>query len=180
MPSRLFSIIPLIAAASTFAQAPLGREFTQLQEQQGKAVAAALEPVNWRYQTALEALLRRATQGNDLQTANLVNEELRKLGVATGGAPVPKTAVSAEGFEKALIGTKWFWFGAEPITFMEGGKAQWKESAASWPWKVKNRGLRVVEGENLNNKAKWTITFDRDLKTGTLTGDGNRVIHRME
>jgi hypothetical protein len=177
---RLFTSILLSVVSSAFAQSQLGREFTQLKEQQAKAVAAALEPVNRRYQTALEMLMRRATQANDLQTANLINDELKKLGASSGSAPGDKSSVSADSFEKRLIGTTWNYFGAETITFLEGGKAKWKESPILWPWKVKNSGLRVIEGENLNKKAKWTITFDRDLKTGTIEGDGSRTIHRLD
>ena len=180
MQYRLIIAILLVAVSSSFAQSPLGREFTQLQEQQAKAVAAALEPVNRRYQTALETLLRRATQANDLPTANLVNEELKKLGVSTVSAPVAKAAGLADNLEKRLAGTKWYWFDAETITFLEDGKAKWKENPVLWPWKVKNSGLRVIEGENMNNRKKWTVTFDRDLKVGTVTGDGNRTIRRIE
>jgi hypothetical protein len=176
----LITIILFGVVSSSFAQSQLGREFTQLQEQQAKAVAAALEPVNRRYQLALETLLRRATQASDLQTAVLVSDELKKLGVSTSGASGQKSTVSADSFEKRLIGTKWIYFGAETITFLEDGKAKWKENPVLWPWKVKNSGLRVIEGENLNKKTKWTITFDRDLKTGTIEGDGNRTIHRLE
>ncbi len=177
---HLILFLILAAASVVSAQTTTARDFTQLKEQQAKAVAAALEPVNRRYQVALEAILRRATQANDLATANSVNDELKSIGAASGVAVPAKGIVSAEGLEKRLIGTKWFWFGNETIVFMADGKAQWKETQGLWPWKVKNNGLRVIEGENLNNKSKWTITFDRDLKTGTLTGDGSRVIRRIE
>ena len=180
MKHSIILTVLLTATTSAFAQSQFGRELTQLQEQQAKAVAAALEPVNRRYQTALETLLRHATQANDLQTANLVSEELKKLGVPTGGALAEKSTTAADSFEKRLIGTKWFYFDAETITFLDGGKAKWKENPVFWPWKVKNSGLRVIEGENLNKNAKWTITFDRDLKTGTIEGDGKRIIHRAE
>ncbi len=180
MQYRLIIAVLLAAVSAAFAQTQLGRDFVQLQEQQAKAVAAALEPVNRRYQAALEALLRRATQAGDLQTANLVNDELKKLGVAPASVTVPKAPLPADSFEKRLIGTKWYWFGEETITFMEDGKAKWKESPVLWPWKVKNGGLRIIEGENMNNRAKWTITFDRDLKTGSIVGDGKRVVRRIE
>lgn len=178
MQKSLLSIILFGVVSTSFAQ--LSREFTQLQEQHAKAAAAALEPVNRRYQSALETLLRRATQANDLQTANAVNDELKKLGVPTTGPAGQKPTASADSFEKRLIGTKWIWFGAETITFLADGKAKWKESPVLWPWKVKNAGLRTIEGENMNKKVKWTVTFDRDLKTGTVEGDGERTIHRLE
>ncbi|OYV06650.1 MAG: hypothetical protein CFE26_05125, partial [Verrucomicrobiales bacterium VVV1] len=83
------SVIIFVSAISQtmFAQSQLDREFTQLQEQKEKALAAAVEPVNRRYQAALEALLRRATQAGDLPTANKVDTELKSL---TLTLPSPK------------------------------------------------------------------------------------------
>lgn len=158
----------LVTAAPAFGQSELDREFTQLREQHTKTLAAAVEPVNRRYQSALETLLRRATQANDLPTANRVNEELKKLGVAT---PASGEA-TVEGLTKRLIGTKWVWFGTETLTFLRDGKAQWKDSPAQWPWKVTSAAKRIVEGEHGGTGNKFTITFDRGLKTGTIEGAG--------
>jgi hypothetical protein len=115
-----------------------------------------------------------------LHTANLVNAELKKLGVAAGNVPAPKTPVTAENFEKRLIGTQWLYFGKETITFLEGGKAQWKDNPVLWSWSVKNAGSRIVEGENANRNTKWKFTFDRNLQTGKLEGDGKRIIQRVK
>ena len=176
----LVSFTGLAPAAITADRAPLRRELEELKKDQEKAVAAALNPVNRRYQASLEALLRQAMEANDLHTANLVNAELKKLGVAVGNVPAFKSPVTAENFEKRLIGTQWIYFGKETITFLEGGKAQWKDSPVLWSWSVKNAGSRVIEGENPNKNTKWKITFDRELQTGRLEGDGKRVIQRVK
>lgn len=178
---RLLIILLLGMVASSFAQSQLGREFTQIQEQQVKAAAVALEPVNRRYQAALEGLLRRATQAGDLQTAVAVSEEIKRVTAPAASGPGEKVALPADGLEKRLIGTKWFYYGTETITFLEGGKAKWQENSVDWPWKVKNSGLRVIEGTNANKGAKWTLTFDSALKTGLLEGsDGTRTIRRVQ
>ncbi len=66
----------LAIAAPAGADSAFEREFAQLKEQREAARAAALEPIERRYQAALEQLLRRATQGSDLDTAVKVKEEL--------------------------------------------------------------------------------------------------------
>ena len=63
--------IPCLHAESLFE-----RELKQLRDQRDKAVAAAAEPINRRYQASLEQLLRRATQGNDLETALKIKQEM--------------------------------------------------------------------------------------------------------
>ena len=74
-------------AASLHAESPFLREFNQLQEQRDKAITAAIEPVNRRYQASLEQLMRKATQANDLDTANRIKRALT-ITTATSGASV--------------------------------------------------------------------------------------------
>ena len=158
-------------ALPLMAQSKFDRDLALLQEQQTKALAAATEPVNRRYQTALQSLLRSATQAKDLEAVNKINDELAKLGVSSPAA-AETSGVTTDSVTKRLIGTKWYWFDRETITFLADGKAQWKESPVLWPWKVTSAGRRVIEGENKNNGHKFRITFDRDLKSGTVEGDG--------
>lgn len=154
-----------LSAPSLFAESPLDKEFIQLQEQHEKALQAAVEPVNRRHQAALESLLRRATQAGDLQTANKISEQLKKLEVTLSDAP------TAEALTAYLVGTKWTWFGNETITFLADGKARWKDSPDLWPWKISSAGRRVIASENVPKARKFTITFDRDMKTGLIEGD---------
>jgi hypothetical protein len=55
------------------------RAFDQLTADRDKALATAAEPINRLYQTALEALQRRATLANDLDTALRIKEALDRL-----------------------------------------------------------------------------------------------------
>ena len=77
-----------LAAAVSLAPRPLkaasdaAREFDQLTADRDKALATAAEPINHLYQTALEALLRRATLANDLDTAVLIKQALDKFSAA--------------------------------------------------------------------------------------------------
>jgi hypothetical protein len=62
-----------IIAASDTAQ-----EFDRLTAERDKTLATAADPINRLYQTALEALLRRATLANNLDTAVRIKEALDK------------------------------------------------------------------------------------------------------
>lgn len=89
---RYPSLAVAIAATASFsaslhAQSPYLREFTQIQEQRDKAITAAIEPVNRRYQASLEQLMRKATQANDLDTANRIKQSLTTT-TTTSGASV--------------------------------------------------------------------------------------------
>ena len=164
-------VILTVTAPFLFADSQFGTELKQLQDQREKALAAATEPVNRRHQAALESLLRRATQANDLDAALKIKEELQKLGSA---APPPGSVsgVTVESLTNRLIGTKWTYFDKETLTLLADGKAQWSSGRDPWPWKVAKAGSRVIEGMNVAKQKKFTITFDHDLKTGTIDGDG--------
>ena len=70
----------LIFCASTLrAESAFEREFTQAREQRDKAIASAVDPINRRYQTTLEQLLRKATQANDLDAALKIQNELKSI-----------------------------------------------------------------------------------------------------
>jgi len=53
----------------TFAGSDYDRQIAELTAQREKAISEATEPINRRYQTSLEQLLRKATQANDLDAA---------------------------------------------------------------------------------------------------------------
>jgi hypothetical protein len=55
------------------------RELKQLQAQHEKAIAAALEPINARFQQSLENLSRHALQANDVDTALMIKEVISTL-----------------------------------------------------------------------------------------------------
>ncbi len=93
---------PILAAESAFE-----RDLKQLTEQREKALAAAVDPINRRYQTSLEQLLQRATQAKDLDAAVKIRETL-----ANGsGSAVPgdnsKPKLSKAALERQLNKTAW-------------------------------------------------------------------------
>ena len=55
------------------------REFDRLTQERDKALASAAEPINRRYQSALDALLKKATQANDLETALKIKQTIERL-----------------------------------------------------------------------------------------------------
>jgi len=86
-------LLLLTAIVQLRAQAPFERDFNTLREQRDKAAAAAMDPINRRYQAGLEQLFRRATQGSDLDTALKAKAELQAL--ATASAPTAAKATPA-------------------------------------------------------------------------------------
>ena len=160
-------------------ETPLERELVQLQAQHTKALAAAAEPVNRRQIALLESLQRKATQANDLETAVKIKQELAKLAAAAPAAN-PTLVQGAENLANRLVGQKWVWFSKETLTFQADGKAVWSSGRDPWPWKVENVGRRVISGENMAKGKKFTITFDKDLKTGVIEGeDGQRTTRNV-
>jgi hypothetical protein len=95
--SFLLAVLCLVAVDVAFAVTDGAREFDQLTLERDRALAAASEPINRRYQAALEQLLRRATQANDLDTAVRIKAALARLST---------TAPPGSGDSKAeVIGT---------------------------------------------------------------------------
>jgi hypothetical protein len=86
---RLFLTIVAVSFAlpSLRAATDAARELDQLNTERDKALTAAAEPINRRYQTALEALLRRATLANDLETAIRIKQALEKVSAKPPAAP---------------------------------------------------------------------------------------------
>ena len=82
---------------------------------------AAVEPINRRQQAALEALQRRATQANDLDTALKIKEALQKL-PATTTTVSGISSMTVESLTSRLIGTTWVYFRGETLTFLADGK----------------------------------------------------------
>ena len=102
-------LLLLSAIVQLRAQAPFERDFNTLREQRDKAAAAAMDPINRRYQAGLEQLFRRATQGSDLDTALKAKAELQALSATTApaGVTVRTTPVETSGVTpKTVIPTK--------------------------------------------------------------------------
>ena len=178
------TVISTIAALALsecllFGATPIENELAQLQAQHAKALLAVAEPINRRQVAALESLQRKATQANDLEMAIKIKAEIAKLAATTPGTTAT-LAQGAEAFTNRLAGTKWVWFSKETLTFQADGKAVWSSGRDPWPWKVENVGRRVISGENMAKNKKFTITFDKDFKTGVIEGeDGNRATRNV-
>ena len=151
-------------------QSPLEKEFAQLQEQHEKALLAGAEAVNRRHLAALESLLSRARQSGDTQATNRISAELQRLRFAIQVTSEPAN-LTADGLTAFLVGTKWAWFGEETLTFLADGKVMWSHDQTTWPWNVANAKNLVIAARNTKLERNFTITFDRNLQTGTIEGD---------
>lgn len=94
---RLFFAL-LLAAPAAQAGVSYATDLTRLQQDEQKAVQAALEPLNRRYADALQVLFRKATAEGDLDTAVKIKAELQRLGVnVAAAAAVPATTALGAG-----------------------------------------------------------------------------------
>lgn len=144
------------------AESPYDREFTQLRDQRARAVAAAVEPINRKYQAALDQLLRRATQGNDLETALKIKKEMGTQ-TASIASPAPTTPESTEevkgdigadiqqsvwiGNSNRVVGMKLLFQANGTIRLYHDPK-KYPDSGfwTSWTWKFSGTGLTVSGG----------------------------------
>ena len=109
MKSNLTTCIAIASACITstlVAEPPFDRDLKQLKEQRDRAIAAASEPINRRYRESLEQLLRRATQGNDLDTALKVKTELATVSLGSATAPASRIKTT-EDLTAFLAGSIW-------------------------------------------------------------------------
>ena len=81
------------------------RDVKQLSKQRDKEIEAAVEPINRRYQAALEQLLRRATQANDLDSAIKIKAAL--AAIPSSVQLLKAKPKSAEDLKAFLAGTTW-------------------------------------------------------------------------
>lgn len=192
-PSLLTALLLVLPAQALLADPQFDTELKRLRDDRDKSLAAADEPINRRYQQALEALLRRATQAADLPSAIKIRDELQKLGAANPAATAPASnsanteprdspsaPETVESLTQQLIGTKWDWFNGEKLTLLADGKANWQGSSHLWSWKVSKPGQRVIEGVDGRNGGKFTITFDRKLQTGKIDDWNPRQTRRLD
>ena len=175
-------ILITLAAASTLslrAEAPFEREFNQLREQRDKLIAAAAEPINRKYQVSLDQLLRRAMQGNDLDTALKIKQEMAGSAITAAPATIAKPesathkAKTKKQWEDYLTNTVWKVTRTETnapwgtMTFKDKGVVDFNKERK---WTVANNGKIIVE--------LYTLEFSNDMKTfkvvwgatGELTG----------
>src|SRR5688572_29904440 len=78
------TLCAFVSAAS--GESAFERDLKQLIDQRDKAIAAAAAPINTRFNTAAEQLLRRATQSGDLDSANKIKAAMGGGGTLGGSA----------------------------------------------------------------------------------------------
>ncbi len=109
-PTALLACLFFLAAGPLLAEtSDIGRELNQIEDQHTKAVAAALEPITRRYQVALEQLLKRATQTNDLDTALKIKEHLAAIDASAVSPSTGKPRYTAETLHQMLYISEWSW-----------------------------------------------------------------------
>lgn len=138
------------AAAPLQAQTDAAREFEQVQQQRDKAIAAAIEPINRRYQQSLEQLLRRATQSNDLDTAVKIKAALASL---------PQEAAKQLAGDWALRASTGY--GAD-VTFRTDGTGT-HSGYGKFQWRIEGNTLYLGAADR----------FQLPVKDGKLKGANN-------
>jgi len=131
------------------AESAYDREVQQLTEQRDKAAAAAVEPINRRYQSSLEQLLKRATQAGDLDAAVKIKALLDPLSAGS-------STDSEAQLRTALTSAKWSWegVGKDTITFTKSGEAKLSNSTSAY---------------KISGQRKITLTSKVSGRTATLT-----------
>lgn len=156
------------------AETPFEREFKQLRDQREKSVAAAVDPINRRYQASLEQLLRRATQGNDLDTAVKIRKEMGAPVSATAGSSSAKPdgekkgKLSKKDIQSLLTNTTWTLVKGDTqgpwgtMEFREKGLVIFNKERF---WSVTDKGKVIVE--------QYTLEFSEDYKSFKVVWGGS-------
>jgi hypothetical protein len=133
MPAKLISIgaiILLIRVTTSDAQTSFERDLATLDEQHDKAIASAIEPIERRYQAALEQLMQRATLNTDLDTALKIKEKLSTL---------RQQSLEAMRKGSAFVGT-WQELEGGTLTVLADGTARHSNGAAA-TWGIKENNM---------------------------------------
>ena len=155
-------IVLLFSTGTLCAQTAAARELMQAQEQRDKALAAAAEPINRRYQASLEALVRRATQAGDLTTSIKIREELEKLGApgAATGPLIGTTEMQRNQLRARLRGSTWLW-GSKTFTLHPDGTTSGSWLPRKGTWKI--TGPRTAELVISNAADTKKVIFDDEV-----------------
>ena len=166
-------IISLILAASTpftsLCASEYQRESEKLTQERDRAVAAATEPIQRIYKTALETMLQRATEAKDLEGALQIREALEAVSRTLLAAQMREEskAIGTWKLENLTDGHK----GAIEIhldgTFAGGGKPLGK-------WEVRRNQLVL----RYDNRGGHTDIFDFPSGSDKLKGK-NTIGHNL-
>ena len=144
------------AAREPAAASAIAPEFDQLTLARDKELATAVEPINRVYQKALETLQQRATQANDLDTANRIKEALDKLSAKT-----------------EILGTWDFVNHADGVKYVAGFKAD-----HTYFWDGKEVGMWHTQGKAITithyNRGGHSDYYRLPVRDGKLDGSNTR------
>ena len=146
-------VVAVFTQPDAVADLSFASDLAQLSEQRDKAISAATEPINRRYQTSLEQLLRKATQANDLETAVKIKEAISAL-LQSGVTATQMIGTWTE--RRANVP-------AVPRVFKENGVFL-HESGMICHWKIDGQRLRLDYGSNHSD------VFDLPGENGVLKG----------
>jgi hypothetical protein len=98
-------IVALFAQTALCVESPVERDLAKLRSDRDRAVAAATDPIQRKYKSQLEQLLRRAMRNEDLGAAVKIKEAIEAIPASVLlGKPHPTTSQELKDF---LHGTTW-------------------------------------------------------------------------
>lgn len=108
------------------------KELISLRDQYEADLAAATKPVQTRYHTQLQKLLKTLTQRGDLPAANAVQAELDTL-INVQGKVIPPGSIASK-----LVGTAWKNGDDSHIEFLPGNRFRevWRKAELLGTWKA--------------------------------------------
>jgi len=125
-----YVVVSLMSVSDLAAESAFERDLKLLKEQREKAIAAATDPVERQYKAGLEQLLKKATAGNDLDTAVKIKEILD----AMTSPPVSSSeAAQMTSLRRLLTSGPWNWWNTNrdftgapncQVKFLRNGKCE--------------------------------------------------------
>ncbi|HYF34207.1 MAG TPA: hypothetical protein VD994_02865 [Prosthecobacter sp.] len=142
----------------SYGQTAYQKELDQLVEYRDKALAAAAAPINERFQSSAQQLLRRATQAGDLEGATKIKEAIE--------ANARSSREGIKDIKKELVGTTWKCAPGKPVRGGLGPTFTFTEAG------VQPGGFKY----EVDRSNTVTITFNQGgTQVMTLTKGGSRL-----
>jgi|APTNR8051073442_1049403.scaffolds.fasta_scaffold19396_3 hypothetical protein len=147
--SACLLVLPFTAALAGTVE----EELKQLHQQRQNAVAAAVEPIDRKYEEALEQMLKRALQSRDVEGAvkvqALLSSQPKEVAKQLAGT---WTMVASTGY-------------TAEITFRDDGTANYSGIGSKMPWRIDDGVLL------LGSKKMEEDRFLLPVKDGVLKGN---------
>ena len=168
--SIIITLLLCAPISASYGESAYEREMTQLKAQRDKAAATALEPINRRYRESMEQLLRKATQGNDLDTALKIKTELGALGSPLAPSPPrpadapvivapPPSGAAFTDLKLQLPGSKWNDVKYKVrVTFAPNGKLT--KGSLTGTYEAKAHNIVTIQDENDKKPQQYNLSRD--------------------